>query len=350
MIFCFLFDSISDNFESSKVKHFNIIPKTVIMPENQSITSSEKRLSVLITGGSGLIGKHLTSSLLAEGYIVSHLSRRVIKDGKVRSFLWDPVKSSVNPEAFAGIDFIVHLAGANIGERRWTTKRKREIMESRANSAAFLFNTIRSEGTRLKGFISASATGIYGSETSRKIFFEADPPADDFLGSVCKSWEDSADLFGNAGIRTVKIRTGIVLDKSDSALSKLIMPAKFGFLVQAGSGHQYMPWIHIKDLCNIYLRAIGDSTMTGPYNAVAPQHVTHEEFIKTLAGVMRLPVFPVNVPGFVLKAALGKMSDVILCGSCVSSEKISASGYRFTYRNLKEALENIIREPKNNKS
>jgi uncharacterized protein (TIGR01777 family) len=298
--------------------------------------------SVLITGGSGLIGKHLTSSLLTKGYRVSHLSRKVIKGGKVRSFMWDPEKGSVDPDAFAGIDCIVHLAGANIGEKLWTKTRKREILESRVHSAGLLFDTIQSLGISLRGFISASASGIYGSETSQKIFNEEDPAAGDFLGSVCKSWEESADLFDKAGIRTVKIRTGVVLDKSDSALSKLMMPGKFGFLVLTGSGHQYMPWIHIKDLTNIYLRAIEDSTMTGTYNAVAPQYITHKEFIKVLARTMRLPVFPVPIPGFVLKAFMGEMSDIVLKGSRVSSEKIINAGYRFNYTNLEEALENIL--------
>jgi len=314
------------------------------MSEHKTNKNTRNCSSVLIAGGSGLIGKHLTLLLLAEGYSVSHLSRKEIKDGKVRSFMWNPEKMIIDRHAFNGIDFIIQLAGANIGEKRWTKTRKREILESRVNSTGFLFDTIRSMDISLKGFISASASGIYGSETSRKIFNELDPEGDDFLGSVCKSWEESAGLFFKAGIRTVKIRTGVVLEKSDSALSRLMMPGKFGFLVQTGSGHQYMPWIHIKDLCNIYLRAIRDTAMTGPYNAVAPQHVTHEEFIKTLAGVMRLPVFPVPVPGFVLKAVLGEMSDIILKGSRVSSDKITAEGYVFEYHNLEAALENIIRE------
>jgi hypothetical protein len=314
------------------------------MSEYNTDKNERKCSSVLITGGSGLIGKHLTVLLLARGYIVSHLSRKEIKGDKVRSFIWDPEKMSVDKAAFTGIDFIVHLAGANIGEKRWTKTRKRKILESRVNSAGLLFDSIRSIGIGLKGFISASASGIYGSETTEKIFKEPDPAADDFLGLVCKSWEESADLFATAGIRTVKIRTGVVLEKNDSALSKLMMSGKFGFLVQTGSGQQYMPWIHINDLCNIYLRAIEDTSMTGPYNAVAPQHVKHEEFIKTLAGVMRLPVFPVPVPGFVLKAVLGEMSDIILKGSRVSSEKLTAEGYVFDYHKLETALENIIRE------
>jgi len=300
--------------------------------------------SVLITGGSGMIGKHLTSLLLARGYRVSHLSRKVITGGNVRSFKWDPDKGSIDHDAFAGIDFIVHLAGANIGEKRWTNNRKREILESRINSSLLLFDTIQSQGINLKGFISASASGIYGSETSQKIFNELDRPSDDFLGSVCRSWEDAADLFGKAGIRTIKLRTGVVLEKNDSALSKMMIPGKFGFLVQTGSGHQYMPWIHISDLCRIYLKAIEDTEMSGAYNAVAPQHATHKEFMKTLAAVMNIPLIPFAVPEVVLKLILGEMSEIILKGSRLSSEKLLNTGYRFLYSSLEDALFNVINE------
>jgi hypothetical protein len=312
------------------------------MSEDNANKNGRKETSVLITGGSGLIGSHLTSTLLAEGYKVSHLSRKTIKYGSVKSFSWDPEKRRADPAAFEGIDFIVHLAGANIGQKRWTKSRKMEILESRINSAAFLFETVQSLGINLKGFISASASGIYGSETTEKVFNEKDPPADDFLGSVCKSWEESADMFEKAGIRTVKIRTGVVLEKSDSALSRLMMPGKFGFLVQVGRGDQFMPWIHIGDLCNIYLKAIQDQLMNGAYNAVAPQQVSHREFIHDLAKTMRVAVFPVPVPGFLLRGILGEMSVVVLRGNKLSSEKIRNAGYTFLFGDLKNALENII--------
>jgi len=343
MIFCFLFDSIIDKFKTSKVKLFNIIPKTVIMPENQTDTNLQKNLSVLISGGSGLIGTHLTTSLLTAGYKVTHLSRKGNQSGKARVFMWDPEKKLIDHEAFEGLDFIIHLAGANIGEKRWTIKRKEEIIKSRVNSTRFLHKTVVDNGIRLKAFISASATGIYGSETSEKIFNENDPPASDFLGSVCKQWEAAADLFYNSGIRTVKIRSGVVLEKSDSALSKLMASGKFGFLIQTGTGLQYMPWIHVNDLCNIYIEALEDSEMGGAYNAVAPQQVTHREFIHVLAKVMKLPVLP-PVPGFLIRIALGEMSEMILNGSRISSEKIMNTGYSFQFKTLENALYNIIRE------
>jgi uncharacterized protein len=312
------------------------------MPANIPDANSQKGLSVLITGGSGLIGKHLTFSLLSAGYNVSHLSRKIDKIENVRVFLWDPGKKMIDPKSLEGVDFIIHLAGANIGAKRWTRKRKKEILESRIESARFLHQNVTKRGIQLKAFITASASGIYGTETSEKIFKETDSPAEDFLGMVCKLWEETADLFVSSGIRTVKIRTAVVLEKNDSALSKLMKPGKFGFLVRTGTGKQYMPWIHITDLCNIYLKAIEEKKMCGAYNAVSPQHVTHNDFMMVLAHVMNIPVLPVSAPGFVLKTVLGEMSEVVLKGSRVSCEKITAEGYRFLFNNLETALKNVL--------
>jgi len=311
------------------------------MPPTGSI--SENKLSVLITGGSGLIGKYLTSTLLDSGYKVSHLSRNIVRPGLVNTYRWDPDKGYIDTEALKRIDYIIHLAGANIGEKRWSKKRKLEIINSRVESARLLYKYIDSEGINLKAFISASATGIYGTSASQKIYTEKDIPSNDFLGDVCSQWEAAADLFHSHGVRTVKIRTAVVLEKTDSALSKLMKPARFGFLVRLGNGFQPMPWIHISDLCNIYLHAISNDDISGPYNAVAPQTVTHAEFIRTLALVMRKPVFPIPVPAFFLKSILGEMAEVVLKGSHISSEKITKEGYRFLYSNLESALNNVIR-------
>jgi uncharacterized protein len=343
MIFCFLFDSIVDKFKTSKVKLFSIIPKTVTMAENQTNKILQNGRSILITGGSGLIGKYLTSYLLDSGYKVSHLSRIANQSGNVKTYIWDPEKGMIDREAIVGIDFIIHLAGTNIGAKRWSCRRKEEIINSRVNSARLLDKTIKEMGIRLNAFITASATGFYGSDTSEKIFNENDEPSAGFLSEVCKQWEEAADLIADSGIRTVKIRTGIVLEKHESALSKLMMPGRFGFLIQMGSGNQYVPWIHIDDLCGIYLKAIEDSEMNGSYNAVAPQHITHSGFMHVLSKAMNRPLSPVNVPEFVLRFTLGELSDVILKGNRISSEKIIKSGYSFQFSTLEEVLNNIIR-------
>lgn len=312
------------------------------MTENQINKKASAQSSVLITGGSGLVGRYLTSALLNKGCKVSHLSRKANQFGKVRVFRWDPEKGILDPIALEGVDYIIHLAGANVGEKRWSKSRKDEIVRSRVESSELLYDVVKKNDIQLKAYISASAVGYYGSVTNEKIFKEEDTAATDFLGNTCRLWEEGADLFASSGIRTVKIRTAVVLEKSDSALSKIMMPARFGFLVQTGNGRQFMPWIHIADLCNIYLKAIEDQQMNGAYNAVSPQHATHKEFIKTLAKVMGKPVFPVAVPGFILRVVLGEMSDVVLKGSRVSSDKIENAGYVFSFGNLHDALKDAV--------
>lgn len=303
----------------------------------------ERKLSVLITGGSGFIGMKLSQNLLKAGYNVSVLSRKARMMEAVKVFRWDPEKKYISPDALRDVDFIIHLAGANLGKARWSEKRKREILSSRIDPAKLLHDMVIEKGIRLKAFISASATGYYGTETTQKIYTETDPPASDFTGFVCREWEAAADLFNNSGIRTVKIRTAVVIGKGDSAFSKLSKPAKLGFLIKAGRGTQYMPWIHIADLCNIYMKALEDPGMSGAYNAASPENVTHKQFVDALAEALNVPVFPIPVPGFFLKAFLGSMSDIILKGSQVSSEKILATGFCFRYPNLNKALENVIR-------
>lgn len=298
--------------------------------------------SVLITGGSGLVGRYLTSALLSEGFNVSHLSRGANQFGKVRVFRWNPSGGILDPVVFNGIDYLINLSGANLGKGRWTERRKREILSSRVDSIKLLHNIISSNNISLKAFITASAIGYYDIVTSEKIFSENDEPGNDFLATICRKWEETADLFNESGIRTVKIRAAVVLEKSDSMLSRMMKPAKFGFLVQTGNGRQYMPWIHVTDLCNIYIKAIKDQMMTGPYNAASPEHVTQKEFMNTLSLVMNRPVFPVHVPAWLLKFFFGEMAGVILKGSRISSDKIKGAGYHFLYSNLRYALENVI--------
>jgi len=297
---------------------------------------------ILITGGSGLIGSRLTDLLLARGFSVAHLSRRQGHYGKAQSFSWDPEKGLIDPAALEGIDCIIHLAGANIGEKRWSNTRKKGIINSRVKSAELLLKACADTNRWPKTFISASATGYYGSVSSERIFTENDEPADDFLGNTCRLWEEAAKKFAERGVRTLMIRTAVVLDKQDSALSRLTLPARFGLVTRLGTGRQYFPWIHISDLCNIYLKAVSDNQPSGAYNAVAPQHVTHDEFIAVMAEVMKRPVFLPHVPAWVLKLVLGDLSDVVVKGSRVSSEKITASGFDFLFPDLHDALEDVL--------
>ncbi len=300
--------------------------------------------NILITGGAGIVGKQLTKLLISKGYSVAVLSRTKQQDSTVKTYTWNIEKGEIEQEAIDSADYIIHLAGANIGEKRWTTERKQLILDSRVKSTQLIYSKINSSSHKLKAFISASATGYYGAVTTEYIFTETDPPASDFLGDTCKQWEASADAFQQSGIRTVKVRTGIVLSKEGGALEKLAMTVNTGFGSPIGSGKQYMPWIHIDDLCNIYLKAIEDQQMQGAYNAVSTEHTTNKEFIKTLATVLNKPCWFPNVPGILLKLLLGSMSVIVLEGSRVSSAKIIKAGYQFQYPNLTAALKEVLKK------
>jgi uncharacterized protein len=304
----------------------------------------QENLSVLITGGSGLIGRYLTSLLLSEGYNVSHLSRRFNQFGKVRVYRWNPGKEIIDPLALEGVDYIIHLAGAGIGEKRWTRDRRAEISSSRADSLKFLHKVIVNDKIPIKALISASAIGYYGSITSEKIYKEEDYPATDFLGTICQLWEEAAGLFERSGIRAVKIRSAVVLEKDDSAIAKMLKTGRFGLFPRLGSGNQFMPWIHIRDLCNIYLKALRNNEMFGAYNAVSPHHVTQLEFMQILARVMHKSFIHPPVPSIILKAIYGEMSEVILKGSRISSAKILDAGFGFLYPELEGALTNILHQ------
>ncbi|HLO58340.1 MAG TPA: TIGR01777 family oxidoreductase [Bacteroidales bacterium] len=297
---------------------------------------------VLITGATGLIGRNLTGLLLQNGYKVSIFSRKRIDIPGIKVFLWNPDKGEADEEAVKTSDYIVHLAGTNIAGKRWTAAQKEEIFRSRIGSGMLLLKMARETGSNIKAFITASGINYYGTLTSEKIFSESDPPASDFLGRICKVWEETADEFAKLGSRSVKIRTAIALSERGGILEKMAASASLGVTPVFGSGRQYMPWIHIDDLCRIYLKAVSDPVMQGAYNAVAPEHVTNREFMKTLAEARNKPLIAPPVPAAILKLAFGEMAGLLLEGSRMSSEKIRQTGFEFRYPLLKEAFNDLI--------
>lgn len=298
--------------------------------------------TILITGGTGVIGKHLSEKFKEKGYSVAILSRVSRHDTDIRSYAWNIDKSEIEKLAIETADSIIHLAGANIGDKRWSNKRRQLIIDSRIKTGKLIFEKLKENKNKPKAFISASAIGFYGTITTNKIFSETDPPSSDFLGDTCRQWEQSADRFEELGIRTVKIRTGLVLTKQGGVLAKMILPINIGIGSAMGSGRQHMPWIHIDDLCGIYIKAVEDTEMTGAYNAVAPEHKTNKDFTKTLARVLKKPYWFPNIPALLLKLIFGKMSEILLKGSRVSSEKITSAGYRFKFTNLESALLDLL--------
>lgn len=295
--------------------------------------------NILLTGGTGFIGRYLTDVLVANGFSVSVLSRDNRKNTeKITYYKWNLKKNYIDENAILKADFIIHLAGEGIVEKRWTEKRKIKILESRIQPIRLIYSVLKKHNKSLDAFVSASAVGIYGAITSSVICTENTPPANDFLGTTCQQWEAAADKIESLGIRTVKIRTGIVLGRNEGFLQKTNPGFKIGFGTILGSGEQYLPWIHIEDLSQIYLKAIIDNQMTGAYNAAVTDSTTHISFSKTLASLYGYKIWLPKIPSFILKIVLGEMSQPILEGQRVSSEKIQQAGFKFEYDDLKIAL------------
>ena len=289
---------------------------------------------ILITGGTGLIGKYLQQKLKEKNHAVVILTRNPTLKNE---FKWDIKKEYVDDNAFKDVTHIIHLAGAGIADEKWTIKRKKELIDSRVQSANLLLKKIKDLKIDLKGFVSASGIGYYGAITSEKIFTEDDIPENDFISKVCIEWEKAAHQFKQLNIPVTILRTGIVLTKLGGALPKINTPL---FLATLGTGKQYMPWIHIDDLCNIYVKTVEDVRFIGVYNAVAPEHETNDSFTKKLSKTISKPIFPLNAPSFVLKTILGEMACILLEGSRISSKKITLF-YSFIFTDLKSALKNI---------
>jgi uncharacterized protein len=298
---------------------------------------------VLITGSSGLIGKSLARLLKERGYQVGGLSRHKPPTGNEELYHWDPNKKFIDSAALKDVTHIIHLAGAGIADKRWTGKRKKEIIGSRVGTARLLYDYVIREGTGVRCFISASGIGYYGAVTGERIFTEDDSAGSDFAAETSVLWEEAADLFKSSGIRTVKVRTAIVLARNGGFIRRILPLARAGIAIWFGDGRQYFPWIHIDDLCNIYLKAIEDETMEGPYNAVAPQSVTQAEFMKRTADKAGKPALKAGIPTFIIKMALGEMSSLLLNGSRVSSSAIETAGYCFKYSSSDSALDQILK-------
>jgi uncharacterized protein (TIGR01777 family) len=295
--------------------------------------------SILVTGGTGFIGTSLCNLLRDKGYTVLILSRTKID--KPNTYYWSLEDHYIDPEAIVRADYIIHLAGAGIADKRWSKERKRILIDSRVKSANLLFEKVKELNPNLKGFISASAVGYYGATTSTKIYKENDAAGNDFVSDICKVWEKASLQFEAINVRTVIFRTGVVFAKEGGAMEKLSKPIKLGVGAALGSGKQYMPWIHIDDLCNMYAEAIENSEINGVYNAVAPEHITNKLLNKTIAKKLKKPLWLPNIPAFVMKLILGEMAVILLEGSRVSSEKIVPTGFKFKYPSLTKALHNL---------
>lgn len=312
--------------------------------------------TILISGGTGLVGRHLDKLLTQLGYETRILTtnRELTASGKAvdknsvlskKYYFWDPATKSMDTEVWKNADALIHLAGANIGEKRWTESRRKLIYSSRVDSALFLYEEYHKSGITLKAFVSASAVGYYGSITIDKIYTEKDKHAHDFLGNLCHDWELAADKFRKSGVRTVILRTGVVLASDSEAFKKMLMTVKLGLGCPLGSGTQYMSWIHITDLCNIYLKALADENTKGIFNAVSPQAITNRDFMALLAKTAGKSFFMPAIPAFFIELFFGEMGDLIVEGSRIEPRHLNEINFKFRYDDLGNAFNQILKHP-----
>ena len=297
---------------------------------------------VLITGASGLIGGRLTEMLLVKGYSINTLGRQAgaAKRGNVRAFTWNIENHKMDAAALDGVEAIIHLAGAGVADKRWTSSRKNEILNSRVNSTRLLFDTIKQVPNEVKTIVSASAVGYYG-DCGDETVTENHPAANTFLAQVTRQWEAEVGKFDTLGIRHVCCRIGIVLAAHGGALPELVKTLPLGVAGYFAKTPLYYPWVHIDDVCGIMIYALENATMQGSYNTTAPNPVTIRTLMEAIVQAKHTKAIFTPVPAFALKLALGEMADMLLSSQKCSDEKITKAGYNFYYPELKKALANI---------
>lgn len=297
---------------------------------------------VLITGATGMIGQKLIPILLDKGYKISILSRKTIHIKGVKVYLWNLDKSTIDPNCLSGVDTIIHLAGENIASEKWTAARKKKIINSRVLSAQLLYKTIKEQKASVKNFISASALGYYG-DTGDQIITEEHPNGQGFLALCCREWEAAVDQGLSMGIRVVKWRIGFILAHHEGALQAMDKPIRYYLGTGLGSGKQWTPWLHIDDLLNMFSDSVENQRYSGAYNACAPHPVSNLSLTKAIAKQLHRPVWPINVPEFILKIILGELSELVLNSNNASSKKLLDTGFKFKYPELDLALSDIYR-------
>ncbi|UBM60212.1 TIGR01777 family oxidoreductase [Marinilongibacter aquaticus] len=302
-------------------------------------------MQYLITGGSGMIGRRLIAHLLESGHKVRVLSRSAQQISGVDCFQWDIEKGEIQAGALEAVDCVIHLAGAGIVDKSWTEKRKKEIIDSRVKPLAFLAKAFQKEGLSPKTLVSASGVGYYGFDSGDDLQTEIHEPGTDYIADVVLQWEAAAANFGETlNCRVAKLRIGIVLSASGGALGKMDLPVKMGAGSPLGSGEQWMSWIHIDDLCRLFLMASLNKNFDGRFNAVSPNAEKNNHFMQVLAKVLDRPFWMPNVPESALKLMMGERAQLVLGGNKVSAAKVLANGFNFQFESLEPALRDIYKK------
>ena len=296
--------------------------------------------TVLIGGGSGFIGKHLSRKLTADGHEVRILSRSAKSGAKYKTFVWNVAKQTIDDAAFDGVDYVINLAGAGIVGARWTEARKQLIISSRTDSTLLLATTMARLDVKPKLYLSASAIGYYG-DRGNDLMTETSEPGTGFLSKSCILWEDSVSEVDRLGIPTCIIRTGLVLHPDEGALEKMLIPLNFWMSNYFGDGSQYYSWIHIDDMVDIYRHAIAHD-LTGTYNGTAPNPVTNKALAEAIGPAMGKSALVMPAPAFAMKLAMGEMSHTVLDSVRCSAEKLLGTGFTFAHPELEGALVELL--------
>lgn len=306
--------------------------------------------TVLITGGTGMVGSALADMLNDQGYRVKILTRgrsETLRENR-EYIQWNPESKQVIPGLLHDVHAVVNLAGAGVMDQRWSDAYKKNIAESRIRSGEWLCHQFLADRGACTTLISASAIGWYGPDHSPAIPFTEEAPADPtFLGQTCEQWESSVDAVQSLNIRLVKLRIGIVLDANQGALQEFMKPLRWGIATILGSGDQQISWIHKTDLCRMIRYAIEHETVQGIFNAVAPAPVTNALLVKELAERMRKGRYiPLYVPKWVLRLVLGESSIEVLKSATVSCRKIHQTGFTFLFPSVQAALDQLLAQKK----
>jgi len=303
-------------------------------------------MKIIITGGTGLVGRELTKQLQAEGHEVSWLSRSEGGTKGVKTYVWNVREQRLDPEALAGKDALIHLAGAGVADKSWTSARKQVILESRTKSTALLEKTLAKmpAEARPKVVVCASAIGIYGNDTGATPLTEESPFGNDFLADVTRQWEEASRKIESLVERLALIRIGVVFAKEGGALEKIAQPVRFFAGAPLGSGEQYMSWVHIQDLVRIFTFALQNENFKGAANAVAPKPATNAEVTASIANALKRPLILPNVPAFALKLGLGEMASIVLTGSYVQPKALESLGFEFQFPELDAAVKDLLKD------
>jgi uncharacterized protein (TIGR01777 family) len=299
-------------------------------------------MTILIAGGSGLIGTRLTNILVAKGYTVAHLTRKTSPNAICQQYIWDVENGTIDDQAILEADYIINLAGAGIADARWTIARKALIISSRAQSAALIRSSILRLKKQPKAYISAAAIGFYGDSGS-KMVDESSVSGEGFLAESCVAWEAATQSLQDAAPRVVTLRIGIVLSTLGGALQKTIAPLRLGVASYFGNGAQYYSWIHIDDVCHAFIKAVEDVNVNGIYNAVSPNPISNKNFTKVLQKCFGGFSLLLPAPNFVLRILLGEMADVVITGTNTSATKLLKTDFQFQFSDLSDALYDLLK-------